>query len=383
MKGLHIHRPLLRVETMYRCIRRALHFATAQAIVLATHVGMAEAQYGVAISGAGPVNRSMGGASTAAPLDASGTLYWNPAAITGLSGSQLDVGLEALYPTSYLSSSLLMNSLGQSLPQIDLAGSDRSDSGVFLLPTVGLVYQSCDSPVAFGLGLFSAGGFAVNYPGSLLANPILSPPPPNGFGLGPISAELQVFQVVPTVACRLTDNLSVGIGPTLSLARLIADPAFLASPDDANLDTFPTYPAATHGRIRAGGGVQAGLFYTTGAAWHFGASVKSPQWFETFRYNSTNEIGRPRDVAFRFDYPLMASVGVSYTGCPRWIFATDFRYIDYENTKGFDTTGFDATGRVTGLGWDSVFAVAMGAQYALTQCTAVRHGLQLQLQPHR
>ena len=39
---------------------------------------------GIALSGVGPVNRSMGGAATAAPIDAAGALMWNPASISGL-----------------------------------------------------------------------------------------------------------------------------------------------------------------------------------------------------------------------------------------------------------------------------------------------------------
>ena len=44
----------------------------------------ARAEIGFILTGVGPVNRSMGGASTAAPIDATGALYWNPASISGL-----------------------------------------------------------------------------------------------------------------------------------------------------------------------------------------------------------------------------------------------------------------------------------------------------------
>src|SRR5438552_2363423 len=188
-------------------LRRRLSAKLAALLVLALGAVPAHAQIGIVFSGAGPVNRSMGGASTAAPLDASGALYWNPATITGLQGSELGIGLEVLYPQARLSSSVSANAFGPGFPPVPLAGRDRSDNGVFLLPTVGLVYQSPESCLSLGLGLFSAGGFSVNYPASTL-NPILTPQPPNGLGLGPITAELQVFQLAPTVAYRLTNRLS-------------------------------------------------------------------------------------------------------------------------------------------------------------------------------
>ena len=37
------------------------------------------AQYGPLLTGTGPVNRSMGGVATAAPVSAAGSLLWNPA----------------------------------------------------------------------------------------------------------------------------------------------------------------------------------------------------------------------------------------------------------------------------------------------------------------
>src|SRR5580704_2881729 len=75
-------------------------------LVLAAAVAPAQAQLGIILTGAGPVNRSMGGASTAAPIDASGALYWNPATISGLPGNSMDFGVELLYPQTRLSSSI-------------------------------------------------------------------------------------------------------------------------------------------------------------------------------------------------------------------------------------------------------------------------------------
>jgi len=363
-------------------------FAIALALALVVFLvgpDAARAQFGVVLSGAGPTNRSMGGASTAAPLDASGAMYWNPAGIAGLQSSELGVGLEVLYPQLKLSSSLPANAIFPGIPPVSLAGTTRSDNGVFLLPTVGLAYLPDNSPWAYGLGLFSAGGFAVNYPGSALsasANPILTPPLPAPLvgrgGVGPVATELEVFQLVPTVAYRITDGVSIGFAPTLSFAHLTADPAFLDPNSDGTLAT------ATNGRLEAGFGFQVGIYCSTENCWHFGVSAKSPQWFETFRYNSTDDNGQPRTVQFRFNYPLMASIGAAYSGFERWTLAADFHYIDYRNTEGFEDTGFDpTTGAVRGLGWNSVFAAALGAQYELSPCAAVRLGYTYNTNPIR
>ena len=70
-------------------VRSIAPLALPLALVLSMPVP-ARAQYGIVLPGAGPVNRSMGGAAIATALDATGALLWNPAAISGLDGSQVD-----------------------------------------------------------------------------------------------------------------------------------------------------------------------------------------------------------------------------------------------------------------------------------------------------
>ena len=122
-----------------------------------------------------------------------------------------------------------------------------------------------------------------------------------------------------------------------------------------------------------GAGFHVGAYYTW-ESWGFGASFKSPQWFETFRYQATDELGHPRNLKLRFDYPMIVSLGAAYSGFDRFLFALDVRYVDYRNTKGFGPAGFDATGAVTGVGWDSVVLVAAGVQYRLSEAVSLRMG---------
>ena len=321
----------------------------------------AQAQFGIVQSGAGPINRSMGGASTAAPLDASGALYWNPASISGLPRSELEIGSELLYPQTKLSSSIG-----------GFTGSDHGDSGIYLIPTIGLVYQPEASCWSYGLGLYAVGGLGANYAASR-TNPILFPQPG---GLGPVYSNLQVFQLAPTAAYQLTPHLSVGFAPTITMANLSVEPEVLNPPNGA-----AGFPAATDARTTWGLGFQAGVYYTTDMDWTFGASLKSPQWLQPFTYNTLDQFGTPQIRKLHVDYPLIASLGTSYTGFERWTLAADVRFIDYHNTNGFQTTGFDANGGLTGLGWNSVFALGTGAQYQLTDDLSVRVGYSFNTNP--
>lgn len=349
--------------------RRGLpHWFILAAVGLGWCVPAAHGQIGVMLTGAGPVNRSMGGASTAAPLDATGALYWNPATISALPGSSIDFGVEALYPQTRLSSNYGANSFGPGIPPGPFAGSDRGDDGIFALPSMALVYKPDDSMFTYGFGVFAVAGFGTNYRDDP-TNPILSPQPPQGLGLGALYSSFEALEMTPTVSIQVTDRLSIGGGPTLAISQLQADPLFLASPNPNG-----TYPPGTHTRTSWGGGFQLGAFYQFDGGINVGLSYKSTQWLEGFHYQTENNLGQPRDISYTFDLPSIISLGIGYTGLERWVFDADFRYVDYADTQGFDRSGFSSTGAIRGLGWRSVYATSVGAQYQLTDSIFLRAG---------
>lgn len=318
---------------------------------------------GIVVPGAGPVNRSMASAGVAAPLDVAGALNWNPASITGLESSEFLIGAEFLYLSTHIGSTVDV------APGVTLAGETRSDSGVSVLPTVAVAFRNEDSPWTFGLGLFSVGGFGINLPASPSTppmNPVLSP----NLGVGSAYTKLAVLQLVPTAALQVTDRLSIGLAPTIAIADAALDPNILAAP---NLDG--SYPTATHTRTNWGLGFQVGVYYELENGWHLGASYKSPQWFEEFTYYSEDVLGNPRTDYLKMDYPAIVSVGAAYYGLPRTVWAVDARYVDYAGAQMFgQAAGFNDNYAVTGLGWRSVFAVATGVQYQLTDALSLRCG---------
>jgi long-chain fatty acid transport protein len=341
------------------------------------------AQIGDSLNGIGPINRSMGGAAVAAPIDSAGALYWNPASISGLANSELETGLELLIVRSTLSSRVAAGALGPGLPSQSTYGHTGGNDGVIPLPMMGLVYRpENNSFFTYGVGIFPVAGFSVNYPASR-TNVILQPQAPFGLGLGPLYSSYQMLQLAPTVACQLTDQLSVGAALNLDLGSLSLNPGAFGAPS-----VVPTpfgqglnYAPATDGRYRWGGGFHVGVFYDPGTDWKFGAAVKSPQWFETYTYNSITVDGRIARPKFNLDFPMVASVGTAYTGFDRLLIALDLRFFDFRDTNGFRKTGFDRNGAVAGLGWQNVFALATGVQYELTDALTLRAGYAFNLNP--
>lgn len=337
----------------------------------------AAAQTGHVLNGISPADQAMGGAGMALPQDASGALHWNPAAITTLPSTSIGVSLQLLDPSGELASSVEAGAFGPAGPPARFSGQTTSEAGPFAIPALAFASVPEASDWAFGASVFGVGGFGVDYgaarPDQSGANPLLTPQAPNGFGFGALSSEYSLLQMAPSAAYRVSPRLSVGVAPVLNVAFLEVAPFPAAAPDDANGDGFPSYPAAPSDAA-VGYGVRAGVHYAAPSGFSIGASFKSRQHFEDFAFDAESEVGGARTLTFNLDYPMILSAAIGYSGFDRLNLVFDVRYIDFENTDGFEAAGYDATGAVMGFGWQSIIVVAGGAQYRITDRLPVRLG---------
>lgn len=329
--------------------------------------GAATAQ-GLIIPGAGPINRSMAGASTAAPVDF-GSSYWNPATLSGLDRQEFLLGSELIFPSIHLTSGIPAGAIRGIYPRSGRWGTARSDSGVASNLATGAAFRlGEDSPWTLGLGVFGLVGGGVNFPGSA-TTPVLTPRrPPGTYGVGPIYSNLSLLSINPMASYQATDRLSIGGGPVITSGTASFNPAFFApGPKDAfGLNTFP---AATNARPFWGGGFQLGLLYLVNDDWNVGFSYKSPIWQERWAYNSSTPDGGARRIGVQAQIPAIYSWGVAYKSLPGTLVDVDFRYFDYANASLFGQRVIDG-----GLGWSGVFAVALGVQHKLTDRLTLRGG---------
>jgi long-chain fatty acid transport protein len=343
-----------------------LKFAALAGLVLVGIEASAQAQ-GLVAPGAGPINQAMGGASTAAPVDF-GSTYWNPANLSGLNRQEFLLGSALLIPSTHLTTTLPANSINGIFPPTNRFGVSRSDSGVIPNLATGAAFKLDDeSPWTYGLGIFGFVGGNVNFPGSL-TTPILTPrQPPKFFGFGPIWANASMLTINPSASLRLNDQLSIAAGPVIGAMNLGLSPAFFAP--GPNIGGVPTFPAATNSRTFWGGGFQIGILYELNDDWNFGFSYKSPVWQERWAYNSTTLDLAPRRIGIQGTIPEIISWGVAYKGFERTLIDVDFRYFDYADTQLFGQSISNG-----GLGWKSVFAVAIGGQYEASNRLTLRAG---------
>jgi long-chain fatty acid transport protein len=319
------------------------------------------AQAGHIMQGVGAVNMSMGGASTGQPLDISGALQWNPAAISVFDDKiiKFDIGLFFSSPELF-STVPEFNSSGQPTGNF-FSGNTKDDRGVSPMPALAMVWGKEGSKHTFGASAFGISGFGVTFPESM-TNPI-NMPQPNGFGH--IESDYMLLQIGATWAYELTDKLSFGLEPTFNSAALELAPNPLSAPDftppngDPSDKGYPTSDKAS----ATGFGAQFGLFYDSGIGFKAGASYKTTQKFSKLDFENTYLDGsKAPNVEFQMDYPAILSFGLGYSK-GNIDLALDYRMVDYENTDGFSETGWTPAASVSGFGWENINIVSAGIQF--------------------
>lgn len=322
---------------------------------------------GIIPSTAGPINSSMAGASTAAPIEFGGS-YWNPAIISGLSEQEVLLSGGVVLPSIGLQSTIPANSIFGRFPATTRSGFAASSSGVSAAIASGFSFRLEDqSPLTLGLGIFGIAGGGVNFAGDSSV-PVLAPHnPPATFGVGPIYSNLSLLSINPMASYQATEKLAVAVGPMISSGTANFAPAFFA-PTTAGKGLL-TFPYATNSHPFWGAGFQIGTLYEINDDWNIGFSYKSPIWQQKWKYNAAYPNGANRQIGVQASLPEMFSWGVAYKGIENALIDIDLRYIDYANAQLFGQSV-----RNGGLGWKSVFAVATGAQYALTEKLTLRAG---------
>ncbi len=253
-------------------------FAAVVASVLTVFGSRVNAQ-GLINPDAGPINRAMAGASTAAPVDF-GSTYWNPANLGGLERPEFLLGSELVIPSTHFTSSLPQGSIGGIYPRQSRYGVSRSDSGVVPNLGTGAAFKLDDNSAwTYGIGIFGLAGGNVNFAGSN-TQPLLTPRVPGKtFGFGPIWGNASILTINPSASMCVNDKLSIGGSPVISSMNVGFTPAFFApGPKDAT--GLPTFPSGTNSRTFWGGGFQIGVLYQFNPKWNLGFSYKSPIWME-------------------------------------------------------------------------------------------------------
>lgn len=307
-------------------------------------------------------------AGAAADAEDASTLYYNPAGLVYLKGSQLLVGGTIVRAKAKLddgSYTYLNNDLSTTL---SLSGLSTSQTAA--IPSL-FYAKNVSSKLTWGVGVFAPFGLSTNWGDTSNAR------------YAATLSKLEVIDVSPALGIRLSDNLSFGAAFDIQMAKV----------DFNSIGYFinPGFPieessSTNHGQS-IGFGAHIGLLYQTNAGARYGLNYQSSvmhqfygtstltgsltlNGFDTSDSLFSDPISMPAQVTFSSMNPindkLTLSTSVSYT---IW---SVFQNIALNNVVGFSGVPMDA---VVSENFKDTWRVAVGAKYKYTEDVSFRMGV--------
>ncbi len=336
---------------------------------------------GYQLIGVGQMQKSMGGAVTALPMDTM-TAISNPAGMSRV-GERADFSLEAFMPVRTV--------------DFRAFGGEETEGGTELygVPSVGWVAKAFGrDDMYFGGGMFATSGLGVDYGEVLIA-------PAAAFGFAPGTdvtfdgqSAIQFWKMAPTVSWRASDRLSVGVAvnmdyQSVTIRQRLRNIPFGAgagpfTATDVNLDLGrPTSQLGLGGSI--------GVLFDMSDVVTLGVSYTTRQYFSdaNFRVRAGDVVafngatGLGGKYKMHLDYPQQAAVGIAVRPGDDFVMDLDVKWINWNDTHdnvllrgpagSFASGAADST--MLNFDWDNQWVVAFGMQWQTTEKLAMRTGV--------
>jgi len=305
------------------------------AILILLPGSQASATNGMKIIGVGQVQRAMGGANIALPLDAACTIT-NPAGLKA-AGKRLDVGLTYFVPdVSYRASGAVTNQNAQM----------TSDTELIFIPALGFIYPLSES-ITVGVGLYGTSGMGVDYDRNLYNNVT--------------KTEYGFIKLAPAASYTFRNGLSIGFSPNIDYAVM----EFEAGSVDQK--------AHDNGKA-IGLGYTMGIHYPLTDHVNLGLAYESKQQFEDIKLDTDS--GQEK---LRFHQPQSLAAGIAYIHSPTLRLAVDLVWIDWPQTNGRNRPVYtkhsgNEESLPWNLDWDEQLVYKFGLEYDLNPKITLRAG---------
>jgi long-chain fatty acid transport protein len=322
------------------------------------------------LSAIGAYMEGMGGATTAAPYDAS-TSITNPAGMA-LIGNRTDFSFMTFLPKRETKFTDVFAEVG---------GRSGGGSNMYLVPAIGWTAPVNDrNDLFFGGGMYGVSGMGVDYD-------TINAPFMQGYMMtnakAHIYSQYQFWKMAPTLALK-KDKLAVGIALNLDYQAFGFKNMFTGG---GALTKFGMDLSEMQGAM--GYGATVGFIYQVKPEFSVGASYSSKQRFADFKWRlSAGDVVAPDDSGsivqnvdgiykMKLDFPQQAAVGIAVRPTKALLWTADIKWINYHDTynvvklRGDFTT---ATEVPLDFGWDNVWVYATGLQLDVTPNFAVRVG---------
>ena len=247
------------------------------------------------------------GEAFVATADNASAIYYNPAGLAQLTGTQLRSGIYGLYYDPTYQPPKGANNAGKTY---DIKKQFAAAPQFFISSSLK------ELPVSAGLGVYAPYGGGISWPSD------------TGFRTVGTQSSLTYIRINPVLAVKLGDKFSIGAGLMVDYASIDLEQGLRP-----NAQPFVNY-------FKFGGNGWA-VGYNVGALWHpidqisLGATFRSQT---SFTMNGTT--GMEQQPAFRatslpanmdLTFPLTAVVGLSYRPTSKWNVEFDADYTDWSS----------------------------------------------------
>lgn len=240
------------------------------------------------------------GNAFAATADNPSAIYYNPAGISQLEGTQIRAGLYLISADTSFSGA---------------SGKAETDSMLQPVPQIYCTKGFENIPITLGLGIYAPYGLSLDWGDH------------NPFRTAAQNGNLLYGCVNPVVAWRILPCLSVAIGPTLNYSQATIEQGFSdANPND-------------HFKFKGSGfdaGFNAGVLWKPHEMWAFGVNYRSATTIDYKGHVQTSPTSpfpyfpsSSTHASIRF--PQFVAGGISFRPTPDWNFEVDIDWTDWDN----------------------------------------------------
>lgn len=297
-----------------------------------------------------------------AHADDPSAIFFNPALINKLEGTQIELGTTLLFPSPEFKSTATGNSF-------------RTESEVFYPPTVFVTYKFNDK-ISAGLGIFSPFGLGINWGNSWEGRYIAT------------NSEMKTFNFNPVVSYKVTPDFTFAAGVDF----LLLDTTLKKRLNLSGLaSAVPGLPAGLPDGRQKFKGDGNGVGYNFGILYDINKNISLG-----VSYRSEIKVGIDGDATFALPSPSLGAlfpntsgnshitlprvghIGIDYKGFNRLTLETGARWEGWSSFKelriNLDKPVLGSTASITEKNWHDAYSANLGAKYQLNDTVALLAG---------
>ena len=307
------------------------------------------------------IGRALSGGAAAG--DDPSTIYFNPAAMTELQGVQLSAGASALMASAHQTNRGSYRSVPGSTVRVPVTGGDGGNPFESVIP-VPSFYASAQvtDKLWLGLGVNAPFGLKLEYDDDFFGR------------YDSLYTNLKTYNIQPSAAYKLTDNLSIGGGVDVQYVK--------ATLTNALPQVSPLVPTDGFTSLKGDDwsvGWNAGLFYTTGDT-NFGVHYRSGISHKLQGTQIISGVAAPLTAAngefaatAPLDLPDIVTVSMMHRLTPQLRAMITGKWYNWSKFKGIAVTS--ATGTTNKeLDYRDSYSVSVGGEYDVSPALTLRAG---------